>query len=1116
MPETRPLSTAVQIDVLCDQFDDAWRAGARPRIEDFLRPFEDADRSALLRELLVSELEWRARRAERPEIADYLARFPDYPAVVREVFDERPTLVARVFRAASSPSPINTEPDETVGTAAISNVPGTRALPAVPGFEIVSELGRGGMGVVYLARNHRLPERHCALKMILAGSHASPEAVARLQAEAKTISRLVHPHVAQLYSAGDHEGRPYLELEYVAGGSLQQRLDGRPRSAVEAAELIEDVARGVAEAHRLGIVHRDLKPANILMASDGTPKVVDFGLAKRLDPEAGPALTRSEAVIGTPSYMAPEQCGEARAVGPPADVYSLGAILYELLTGRPPFRAATAIETLELARSAEVIAPGRLVPGLPRDLETIALKCLEKEPKRRYASAAELAADIRRFQESRPISARRTGALFRAQLWCRRNPAVASLTIALAFVLAGGLLGIISQWRRAEANLQQMIAANRAVRGSNAELKAANDRERTARIRAQQRLGLAMDSVKAVAAGTRSDLLGATGGDRRTGRLGVALGLLSKLMDEAQADAGPRAGDEVVPALMQVAGAAWEFGARDEALAAYRRALAFWEKSSAADPRDLGRRHQAAQCLAAIALLQREQGRAAESIVSNTKAAAIWNALAHDRRSDEFLDGLGWCHGNLGAAFLELGRLETALSHHEQARALFQELVKRHPDNSERRASLAWMNLNIGAALGAAGRPRDALKLVSDASAMLESISQSEPRNSAHRALWTDSVMTLAAIHQQLGQNSQARSHFERAVAERRQQARANPKAVNLQSKLAEGLLALGDVQYTTDRPDDALRSYRLAMAEWESLSKQQPDSPVFRGELAWAMHKEGCVLRDQGHLAQALRKSESAARILESLHRAHSTELRPAERLVSCLRDLAACHSLANQLVKAEAVLRRALPAAHDLMIARGSHPNDRRLLSAIWDDLGMVLRERGQAPAGNAAFARALLHQSIAFAHDLRVDPLRRFCSEHLGRLTIVQRHRGRPLDAVRTALLRGRLWPSNATEQYNVACELALCVHLIKTPDHAMVVADRAMEILKGSVKLGFKDVYHIRRDPDLDALRSRADFTTLLSDLSFPADPFVTTVTTTVPVGRNPVSSYLVPILSAKPD
>jgi eukaryotic-like serine/threonine-protein kinase len=338
----------------------------------------------------------------------------------------------------------------------------------IAGYDVFGELGRGGMGVVYRAHQLRL-NRPCALKMILAGSHAGADATARFLAEAEAIARLQHPHIVQIHHIGEADGSPFFELEYLSGGSLDQQLDGTPWEPKRASRLVEQLARGIAEAHRSGVVHRDLKPANVLLAADGTPKISDFGLAKTLGSKAG--LTHSQAIMGSPSYMAPEQAeGRTKAVGLAVDVYALGAILYELLTGRAPFRGASIFETLEQVKSIEPVPPSRLLPKLPRDIETICLKCLQKEPSRRYLAATDLAEDLRRFLDLRPVQARPIPAWERTIRWGRRRPVHAALlgvvVLALASLIGGGLwyngrlsdaLGDAEAGRR-EANLQRQRA----------------------------------------------------------------------------------------------------------------------------------------------------------------------------------------------------------------------------------------------------------------------------------------------------------------------------------------------------------------------------------------------------------------------------------------------------------------------------------------------------------------------------------------------------------------------------------------------------------------------------------------------------------------------------------
>jgi WD40 repeat protein/tRNA A-37 threonylcarbamoyl transferase component Bud32 len=405
----------------------------------------------------VSEADLRAfLGGDLPErLAEPIARHLDgcqaCEALARRLEEQADPLVLSLRRMFHSTPAGEAAP--TVSSAGVHATPSLRGQDEPPchpppqyvgGYEILGELGRGGMSVVYKARQTH-PARLVALKMILAGRHADPEQRARFLAEADAIARLQHPGIVSVYEVGEHQGLPFLALELVGGGNLAARLAGRPQPPGPAAALVEALARAVQHAHEQGVIHRDLKPSNVLLGSDGQPRVSDFGLARHERPE----LTATGAVLGTPGYMAPEQAaGAGRAVGPAADVYSLGAILYELLTGRPPFQAATPLETLEQVRALEPVPPRQLQPRTPRDLETICLKCLQKEPAQRYASAVELADDLARFREGRPIRARPVGAARRLWRACRRRPGVAALAAAVGcLLLAVAAVSALSAWR---------------------------------------------------------------------------------------------------------------------------------------------------------------------------------------------------------------------------------------------------------------------------------------------------------------------------------------------------------------------------------------------------------------------------------------------------------------------------------------------------------------------------------------------------------------------------------------------------------------------------------------------------------------------------------------------
>jgi tetratricopeptide (TPR) repeat protein/tRNA A-37 threonylcarbamoyl transferase component Bud32 len=455
----RPLPEAIH--VLCDRFEAAWKSaladGARPSIEDHLAEVPEADRPLLLRELIVLELYYRAKVGEQATAEDYLERFPllDWRWLDRKIPPEQQT---------SGVSPPEVSPP-TAGGVPVTRVPGpveagteAAAPSVVPGYAVLGLLGRGGMGVVYKARQTKL-NRIVALKMMLHHIHASRDARRRFRAEAMAVAQLQHPNVIQIFDVGEHEGLPFFSLEYCPGGSLEKHLNGTPWPAEKAAGLGETLARAMHAAHRAGIVHRDLKPGNVLLAADGQPKITDFGLAKKLD-EAG--KTGTGAVMGTPDYMAPEQAaGKTSQVGPPADVYALGAILYELLTGRPPFRAETPTVTLQRVIHDEPVSVRRLNPAVPRDLETVCHKCLEKAPGQRYASAEALAEDLRRFQAGEPVGVRPAGLLRRTGKWARRRPSAAAL-LGVLLLTAAGVLGAIpvvfaqlraaAEVARAEAN----------------------------------------------------------------------------------------------------------------------------------------------------------------------------------------------------------------------------------------------------------------------------------------------------------------------------------------------------------------------------------------------------------------------------------------------------------------------------------------------------------------------------------------------------------------------------------------------------------------------------------------------------------------------------------------
>ena len=509
--ETFPLRARVlSIEFIFRDQRRRWASGERIFLESYFEnnPTRHFSSQELL-DLIYHEILIREGTGEHPGLEEYATRFPDHREELRLHFE-----VHDVLSSLDGPAELMSHRDP-IALPAISF---TSQMPRILGFEIVRELGRGGMGVVYLARQIGL-NRLVALKMILPGASAAPEERLRLQREAEAIARLQHPNVVQIFQVGEEQGQLFLALEYLSGGSLRAQLAGQPLPARAAAALVETLALAIEHTHEHGIIHRDLKPANVLLTSPMSasglgephgsepilvPKITDFGLAKLVHESAGP--TRSNDLIGTLSYMAPELVtGGVQAVGPAVDIYGLGAILYESLTGRPPFLADSPVATLQQIQYEDPVSPSRLQTQIPRDLATICLKCLEKKARNRYSCAGDLAADPRRFLNREPIRARPPGPGGRLVKWAVRQPVIASLCAGLVGVTCLGFAGILWQWWRAEQEVSVALeAGEKAKRQESSALRAQERAESQLHF---NRLALAQHEFEAFRVGQAAETL---------------------------------------------------------------------------------------------------------------------------------------------------------------------------------------------------------------------------------------------------------------------------------------------------------------------------------------------------------------------------------------------------------------------------------------------------------------------------------------------------------------------------------------------------------------------------------------------------------------------------------
>jgi serine/threonine-protein kinase len=859
------------------------------------------------------------------------------------------------------PAPLAT-PGAPTPTPAGAGDTVVQEAPAVAGYEVLGILGRGGMGVVYQARDRRL-KRVVALKMILAVEHAGPEAAARFRAEAEALARLQHPNIVQVYEVGEQDGRPYLALEYVPGGSLARRLGGRPQPARPAAELTETLARAVHAAHSAGVVHRDLKPANVLLTSDGTPKITDFGLAKRLDDAT---QTRTGLILGTPCYMAPEQAeGRNRAIGPPADGYALGGILYELLTGRPPFQGTTALDTLQQVRTEEPVSPSRLQPKVPRDLDTICLKCLQKAPDRRYASALDLAEDLRRFLDGRPILARPASVAERAAKWVRRHPAAAALagTALAAAVLL--LATVLVYTARLGAALRLADARRQDAERSAAEAEQQRRAEETQRARAQAYYDKALAAV---------DRMLTRVGQERLARIPDFEEERSRLLEDALEfyQGFLREKDDPDPAVRQQTGRAAKrvadiyhlLGRHERAEKAYQEALALQERLADDEPdgaryrdelattrQNLGNLYTATgrygdaeaayrraldllgpivreypgaadvrQHLAAVrnnvGVLYRLTGRADAAAAAHGEALALLEPLAKEHPAEVgYLDDLIVTQRHLAEVHAGTGRLPEADEAYRAALALYDRLPAEQRDRAESLDGLATLRQQRAVLLRDTGHPTEADDLLKAALAVRERLAREHPRVPDYQDSLAGCWQNLGYAHQMASRWKEAEAAYEKGRDLWARLAQDHPRAVEYPQHQATAQSHLAAVYASTQRPADAEKAYREALALQERLAREHPEAPDFRNEAAMTYQNLGILYRDTERLPQAEEAVKKALDLRERLAREHPEVPDYRNLLAACLNNLGVVYRFAERPKEAEAVYRRALEIEEQLV---------------------------------------------------------------------------------------------------------------------------------------------------------------------------------------------------------
>ncbi len=775
-----------------------------PRVEAYLERFPQLNRSETILRLLRQECLVRKECGDAPTIAEYHDRFPELVAADWEI--------DTFIRGGNRGETILFAADTRAFDRSVDNPPEAPLPRQFGNYEILDELGRGGMGVVYRARQ-QTADRIVALKVVRSdllqslarGTNASP--LDRFNHEIQAAARLEHENIVSVHEVGHVDGEPFFSMQYVDGRSLVDILRDGPLSSRDAARYMEPVARAVHEAHEAGILHRDLKPQNILVDSQfDRPLVADFGLAKLQ--ESDEQLTQTGDIMGSPPYMSPEQAQDSSNVTALSDVYALGATLYHLITWAPPFRAANGWETLRQVMDRDPVPPRQLNPSIDKDLETICLKCLEKEPSSRYVSALALAEDLRRYLNDEPIRALPIGPWGRAVRWCRRKPVVAGLIASTATALVLALVATLVGYVRTTAALNTAETGYRHARQVVNEFYTRVSEDTLLNQPGMQPL--------------RQDLLR------------QALDYYQQFLLERGDD--PSIQDELAMAHFRIGRITEQIDSPDTALTSYRQALDLQRRLVSRRPDDRGLLTEFADTWTAVGNVLLSQREFDDARAAHRQAADIRRRLlTEDSEDAECRRTLASTHMNLGLVDMESGRFEDADTNFSAAQALRRSVLDKHPDCIKTRRDLGMGYYNL-ANLCLSRDERDfegAETNFQRAASLFDELLGEEHRDLANQYRLAVCCRRLADVQCVMDKAESARGFYQRSFEQMEKLADRNPDVPDYLADLAGLHMNLGQLDAEDGDRDEAVQSFRQAAEILDKLLRLYPDVVRYRRDLA-------------------------------------------------------------------------------------------------------------------------------------------------------------------------------------------------------------------------------------------------------------------------------------------